>query len=738
MFKFKYISLFFIVFCQTLAAQQTFKLTLLEGTAKIQRAGKKSWDNLTLNDEFNDNDIIETYFQTKATLQYGAANLIILGSNTRALLNIKENEDESDRLDVNATVFSGGVLVKAVSKTHVNIFTSNAVAEIDKGTITTIVEAKTGHTGFQVLGGGAKVRNVSQQQMKNLNLGLTTIVLPDKEPTAPLYITYRHVAVLKHFFGENFIDKQIDDAGITPTEQQGGTNRLSLSQNMKQGKSQADGQMYKKVFTKDRLYGYILADLNENLIIYAPINKPSRVHSNKADLDFKASIGIAGGQTFPKFTLVPSFHFPKFSVGINVPLAKNGSGRVQFNIASAPGFFDKIHHLTIGNEDKKRFLKFGAIDNYTIAEGLLVDNFKNKSIYTVTQPLGIVGKFQKNAIDFDIFISDVTNWLIGGAHISFVPGTAMLGFGYYYDGNQFKSTLIQKNSRFLDLKQYEEYETIFLNEDQKKSNAHIWEVNLCKSLYVSPFFNIDILFQYARKMAGDSYRNGYIMKGPEFKFHYKQFSFGFTYIQQNGGLLSSHFSQMYMSNRLRIHDINEKNKTISYQTQNMYLIDSEGIFHRGSRRTYGGIVYFNMNPKKGMDLNFSLHQDLYTFKNYTLETDSGDIKINDRQKSNFNFMLSFAINKDFFAPISYAKVYIKQIHGGYYPQLATYFKSWGFSAGLDALTKPLFANIAIQGGIKFNYIDLADGTNDFGKLDNDIDGEDTLIEFYLGLRWGFL
>ena len=110
-------------------AQPSFKITLLDGTAKAQRAQKKTWESTYLGDDINDNDIVETYFQTKVVFHYGVDNSIILGSNTRCLFNIKEiPQGDLKIINVNLTLFSGGVLVKSVTNSHVNIYTSNAVA----------------------------------------------------------------------------------------------------------------------------------------------------------------------------------------------------------------------------------------------------------------------------------------------------------------------------------------------------------------------------------------------------------------------------------------------------------------------------------------------------------------------------------------------------------------------------------------------------------------------------------
>ncbi len=709
-------------------AQSSFKITLLDGTAKAQRAQKKSWESTYLGDEINDNDIVETYFQTRVVLHYGVDNSIILGSNTRCLFNIKEvPHGDLKIINVNLTLFSGGVLVKSVTNSRVNIYTSNAVTQIDSGTISTVVEAKTGHTGFQVLGGTAEARNVAQQQGKKLNSGLTTIVLPGKEPTAPLYITYRHVAVLKHFFGDEFIDQQIEDAGIKPTEDKTSVSRLSLSQGM-QGKAAKEGQMQKRLFSQNKIWGIILDDRAKKRKLFQPIEKPLRPHKGKGEIEFNSSIGVAGGTVYPKFCLIPALHFPKFSIGLNLPFAKNASGNMSVNIGSLPGVFDKIHHVTIGNIESARYFKLGPIKDYTLAKGLVVNNYQNKNIYTVTQPLGMIMQYKNKLIHVNAFVSDVSNWYVGGAHFGFIIGNTRLGCGYYYDADQYKGTLTSETSRFIDVDAIEDLTGKLPDSDSVKSNSHIYEVNFGIWQQVRESFSFDVNFQFAQKIARGGI-DGYVIRGPEVGITLKSFNFGLSYIVDKGRLLEGHLSSMYMSNRLRYEQIKED--TVFYWTQNNMLSED--------RKSYGIILFFRASPFKGTAIDLSFRQDFLTRYPFTDKTNDGSVETDSTtKKNNFNYTFSLMMNERLFAPIKYAEIYFNQTHGGFYPTGGKYLASWGFNTGFDVLTAPLFFNLAFEVGLNFTYIDLYDASLNFGFPNNNIESGDNLLEFFVGIRWGFL
>ncbi|MBN1981072.1 MAG: hypothetical protein JW795_06050, partial [Chitinivibrionales bacterium] len=337
-----------------LDAQPAASVFSSSGTVRLQRDQKKIWENCSPGDLIHDNDIIETFFQSKAVLSYGQGNVIILGSNTRLLLNIAIRQaDRREFTDINITIFSGGVLVKDIAASHVGVYTSNAVAQLDSGTLSSVVETKTGHTGFQMLGGRSSVRNIENKQSTDLTVGLTSIVLPGKDPTAPLYMTYKHVGVLRHFFGETFINHEIDASGITPTEDVSSAMKLSLSQNTDDLKNQQlDNQMYKNQFSLNKIYGSILDDKNARRKFFQSITQP-RFDRDSAQMlfSFQNAYALAAGGVYPYFSFNFYHKFDALSYGLRVPLARKARSALSLSLESLQGIFDKIAFITYSQNE---------------------------------------------------------------------------------------------------------------------------------------------------------------------------------------------------------------------------------------------------------------------------------------------------------------------------------------------------------------------------------------------------
>jgi hypothetical protein len=353
-----------------------------------------------------------------------------------------------------------------------------------------------------------------------------------------------------------------------------------------------------------------------------------------------------------------------------------------------------------------------------------VDNFSNKNIYTVTQPLGNVAQYSTDVIDLEYFIADITKFTVGGffGALKFINGE--FGIGYFYDGNQYATDLTKSTSRFIDVSIFDTAKIIIPEKSANKSNTHVLELDGSFINYVHEKTMISLLAKAAFKFGS----GGFVIRAPEFNMTIDNFNVGITMITEKGKLLNGHFSSMYMSNRSRVGYYRQG--TLLYQTQNNILSNR--------RRAYGLLLFFNMNPFTGTEIQVQIKQDLFTYDPYMVIKGTGYVADRVNSNNNFSYRLAFEINEKLTPLIKYARVYVEQDHGGYYPVMGSYFTSWGFRFGIDVLSKPLFWNIALEAGYVFSYIDLYDSQGNFGSLNNNIDQNDNISQIYFGIRWGYL
>jgi hypothetical protein len=691
-------------------SQASFDVISLDGSAKVQRVSKKDWVKLTVGSQVADNDIVETFFQTKMVLQFGKGNVAILGSNSKALVNIREQtESGTSKFEVNLTLFSGGCFVKAISNCHISVYTSNGVGETDDGSFSTVVESKTGETGFQILGGTIKARNIAQKEGLKLTSGQTTMISPGKEPTAPLYITVRHVSVLKHFFGGEYIESELSAAGIKPTEEKtAGSTSLSQSLASQQFGKTADQGMYKTLFSLNKIWGSILDEREKYGFHFTPVNKPDVSDEHKVVVQESNVFSIARGGMFPQFIITPSFYSKFLGAGLRVPFAANHTQQISmYNFSSLSGILDIIDHVRLGPFGDSTFITFGPIEDYTLGRGLVVNRFNNYNPYSLFHPLGL--RAQVKFWDFSVhgFIADLSAFSPGGVRLSYEPTVYHFGAAYFYDANQFyQQTSDSAGYRLVNFPKYDSAATVLLD---SALHAHIYQFDFASDIIATYDFQLTLGAAFAQKLV-KFHHDGFVLRAPDVSISWSTINISGGLVAETGRLVEGQFNQGYMSNRARLDTMGLRDTLL---TQNTIL---------GSRRRSGKFeLAFKMNIIKGTALSASYKQNIYD--KYSIATDS-TVKSPD-----LGFGLSFSVNDSLWQPIKYGKLFFEESYGGLFPPHSV-FPSWGFKTGFDIITNPILFGVGISGGVCWYYLDM--------NSNNAIDPTDNVFEFYIGFRYGFM
>jgi hypothetical protein len=706
-----------LLYAIELLAQPSLQASFIEGTAKVQRAGKRTWEELKNRDKIMDNDIVETFFQTTLAIDYGGVNSIVMGSNTKALFNITARSD-GESVDFNTTIFAGGVFVKVVRNSHVGIFTSHGVAQIDSGAISAVVEAKTGLTGFQMLGGRAEVRNIAQQDAHQLTVGQTTVIRPGKAPTAPLYITYRHVAVLKHFFGDEYIERALLAGNITPTEDKSGEKpRFTADLNARR---QSDGGIYKTLFNLNKIYGSIINERQSRLRSYLLIRRNPKLFNSKAVLAVNAAFGIANQGVYPMIVVAPSFAFSFADIGVRLALARNYSKPFDLNITGIAGILDKIDHVMVRLPGDSSAVSVNAIEDLTLGNGFIVRHFNSCNTYSAIRPLGLNISINKDFLHTNLFVADLSGFSLGGVHVGLTPGLSYFGAGFYYDINQRGGAMNGAHSRFIEMPP--DSIVTFRDPGAGIANINIYELNFGFDIVNVDELRMGLMFEFAQKILS-ARTDGLALSLPGWRVEWLRFKAGASFQIQTKRMLINQFHHFYMSNRQR--QVYSSNDSITLWSQNNYLSE-----HRVAR---GFTLNLGANMLRGTELEFNYSQDFNTLTPFTTsEKDSL------YSKNDFSFDIAFRVNQELLHSISYAEIIVRQVHGGYFPSGGFSFASWGFGVDLTVETIPLIANIAFEAGLRFSYIDLDTDRSTPQRFNNNLGPGDLLFDIFLGGRWGFL
>ena len=717
-------TLWIIVLYSFILAQPAFETIDLEGTAKVQRVQSQKWEKASVGTKFSDNDIIETYFQSRITIRLADGTIVLFGSNSKALLNLSSREIAGSKsVQASFSLFNGGMLAKAIAKAHVSIFTTNAVGEIDSGTLSVIVDTKSGETGFLGLGGKSAVRNISQQISLTLDAGYTTIVVPGREPAPPLSLSLRHVVILRHFFGEKLISDELRASSITPVnDQNSGYGRATVSATGHESDNDRvrfDLLSYQPVFNLRKIYGSILDDRENNDRLYRPIVQPAFSPDAKGSAELQSNTGISD-RSSALFALVPEYRFPYVEGGLRFAFGTDYQSKFKSGFNSLPAIIDKIEHITAGSVDDSLYLTAGTLRDITFGNGLLVNHFRNSENNLIYHPLGLAGKaFLFNQVTIDALLDNVATPSLMGVHAAWDISMYTFGAGLYYDPDQYLQVNDSEDMRYTRYKSA----AVFPDTSKFTGAVSMYEINLATA--IADYYNLALyaILDFAQKRE-NGLNDGYMVR-PTLTLEQPHYTTGVGMLIENGRVISGEFDEFYSSR----HAFLKYGPTIDTLLTLNTALDK--------RRYVNSLLFtFKANPLKFLDIDLKYTQAFVSKNAYAFgvsDTAPDSVKSKSvHTPLDYSFDFKCAINDRLIPYVNYLDVYMRQSHALLYPHSGGFLSSWNSEAGFDFASKPIYANVSLVLGGRLFYLDKGPNPNDM------IDATDRIVELSAGVRWDLM
>lgn len=695
-----------------------FTVVSLDGKARVQHSEKYEWNPVSIGDIVYNEDIFETDYQTRLEIKFNE-NIIILGSNSKALINFKINSNnDSVRLELKLTLFNGAILTKTQKNCRLRVFTTNAIADADSATISIVADGKSGESAIQAISGFVNVRNITHSKGRMFQSGLTTMVLPNKEPSPALYMTNRHVTVLRQFFGDEFIREQLDLAGVKPTEEKSGKH-LSFSKNYSpQAPQQINDEMYRSLFNVEKIYGSIVEDQFNSWGFYDHLHLSRDVlQERKVHALISTVLGTGHEQSFSSYALSLEFNYRFFDAGLRFAInEKEQTGRLEMDFSSTEAVLDKIDYITFGSYADSMFITAGSIDGVTFGNGLIVDGFRNNHPGIIYHNLGLNGYARfNNQYSIKAFVNNVADPCVGGVYLGLEPSSYYLGFGYFFDLDQQKSILNNKNFRYSP--------SVFpenVPEGLNNAAVHIGEFSIGCDIILNYQLKARIFAEIAQKISNGK-GDGNVVRIPSLYIDFSKTHLGLAVIFESGRLISGEFNQFYMIHRNFI--FTDSVSTLTTRGSVNSILSPE-------RRAVGASLDFGINPVRGLDMSVKLVQNFIEKRTFAVSTDTSDSA--SAARLNYSLNLQCSINDSLIKFIRYAGIYFCENNGTYFPSERNPLVSWQSEAGIDIQTNPIMFNIAVESSLRYFYCENAK------TFDNHINRTEHIIEWYFGILWGFL
>ncbi len=204
-----------LLLLNTTFARIDWKVSLANGQCQIQSAEKNLWEKVLPSQQLKNKDVLKTGFNSKIYIEGQKNNWIMLGPNTKVLIDWNES---ANRVILNITSFHGSLLCQVQDPVEVHL-TSPISSTIGQNAIVNIsVSRENGSTFIQNIQGHSIVKNISSKKGTTLERGEITEVYANYEPETPSKISQEHLKTLKRFYGDEVINNLLFQTGFKEKE----------------------------------------------------------------------------------------------------------------------------------------------------------------------------------------------------------------------------------------------------------------------------------------------------------------------------------------------------------------------------------------------------------------------------------------------------------------------------------------------------------------------------------------
>ncbi|APF19288.1 hypothetical protein Calab_3596 [Caldithrix abyssi DSM 13497] len=168
--------------------------------------------------------------------------------------------------------------------------------------------------------------------------------------------------------------------------------------------------------------------------------------ARKGGLRTGVSLGAVtiDGQIYNQIGVRPEFSIGKVGVALDLTLYLDQNGNIRKeNWDSFKDIVEKIYYVRWAQRGDPFYLKVGAIDNYRLGFGLLMNRYSNTVEYPGVIRTGMEIGMKRGPYGFDGMVNNFSEVLSGGGlfagRVSYRPfGALEIGLSMVYDRNQYK------------------------------------------------------------------------------------------------------------------------------------------------------------------------------------------------------------------------------------------------------------------------------------------------------------
>lgn len=486
----------------------------LEGTAQVQIEGERVWKRIKGSDEIRDNDVLKTGYRSKLVLRVEKNNQLVVGSNTKILINYTKKSRTKSTLSV--TLFEGALFSKIVSNLDYTVYTTTASATTQLAHFSSIVEEKTGRTGFQVMSGNVIGKNLVLKGDLNLTIGSTSIVEANRPPSNPKPLTTRHVDVLSRFFGKKYIQRQIKETGVKPViVAKKTTKRIKRSATLgrpKYKRQKLEETKLKPMFDMDYIMGRIVDDKMATERLYEKVPPPPAFTKRDHIIGAGMKMVRHDGGSYPYWNIRTGIQWKDFKLMLRFPFVPPEEGGIGMGEwSSADAILEKIAMAEWIPEKLPFYFTLGDLPPITLGYGLSTEKFQYYLPSAAVQKTGLQFGMLVKDVQVEVFTPSVLSWDLIGQTFIYDSGLFMFLIAYLIDLDQ-NAGLHPGDYAFLNR------DYVFPSEPTRA--VHLYDLQAAWNIYYHPPAWLQLHAGFSQILEADSGSVGYGAILPGFTLTY--------------------------------------------------------------------------------------------------------------------------------------------------------------------------------------------------------------------------
>ncbi len=410
------------------------------GKVQIQKEGERTFKRIVKQKNLvEDGDIIKTGFKSYVIIRVDKSSKFIIGSNARGLIEFLPLGEGGYVTKV--TIFQGAMYFAWTGESDINVFTSNGLASINKGTFITSYDGKESKTIDIALKQKLLVQNIAKKENISIPPKNYIIIDRDENPSKPSPVNVKIADIMRESFGDNFINKELDNAGIDLQAKVAQKAQAETETKTEKNLNETPFRI-SPLFKMDELMAKIRESEGSGKGHFQQPYWIDDLADYKVYFEIKAGMATVTQNdqsgSYTGFKLRAGMRFGKMALCFNIPFETGSEGAIRINtFTGSTGILDKIYFLDYVNAKQTMSIHFGEIRNLSYHRGNMLRDFSNELKSQIEQPLGLHFIWTPSTfLRLESFVADVADFNLIGANILYDNGWTILGAAVVYDLHQ--------------------------------------------------------------------------------------------------------------------------------------------------------------------------------------------------------------------------------------------------------------------------------------------------------------